>query len=708
MYVIIHMNKYSHMEGYAMKTYNYKVQGLECASCAAKIEELSHKVEHVEHLSIDLMKYNVKVDITDHADESLIFNTLNKIADQVEPGAKIIKKEDLVEEDSNNRFTLYRIITATVLLIIGLIVKNNMMNVVFLVFAYVIVGYDVIITAVKNLMRGSALDEHFLMAIATFGAFAINERFEAVLVMLLYQIGEYLQNLAVDQSRKSISSLMDIKPDYANKLIDGEEIRVDPEQIDVDDIIIIRPGEKVPLDGIVVSGMSSIDAKALTGESMPIDVSEQSEVLSGSINLDGVLEVKVSKAYFESTVKQILDLVENASANKAPAEKFIARFAKYYTPVVVAFAFILAFVVPLVTMNKLYDYNHLYNALTFLVISCPCALVISVPLSFFGGIGGASKQGVLFKGSNYVEALAKVDDVFFDKTGTLTEGNFAVVDVISEYDKEEILKYAAYAEYYSNHPIAKSIVKAYGKDIDQNMLKGAEEIPHHGVGVVINDEEVWAGNYKLMQLKEIKAKEYETDKSVVYVSKGSQYLGVIVIADEIKKDAYETINNLRALGVNNIEMLTGDNDRIAQDVTKELSLTKAHANLTPVDKVNIVESRLNDDKNVIFVGDGINDAPVLTMASVGVAMGGLGSDAAIEAADVVIMDDNPNKLSKAIFQSRRTMRIVKQNIVFALSIKFLFMILGTFGISNMAMAVFADVGVSLLAILNAVRLLKVK
>ena len=530
-----------------MKTYNYKVQGLECANCAAKIEELSNKVEHVEDFTIDLMKYNVKVNVDDEAKETSILKTLNEIADKVEPGAVFLKKEDAVEKEDNNKFTLARIIVAIVLLISSYFTKSDTMNLSFLIAAYAIVGYDVLILAIKNLLRGRALDENFLMGIATVGAFAINERFEAVLVMLLYQIGEYLQNLAVDQSRKSISNLMDIKPDYANKLVDGKEIKVDPEEISVGDIIIIRPGEKVPLDGIVIRGMSSFDAKALTGESMPIEVKEESSVLSGSINIDGVLEVEVTKAYFESTVKQILDLVENASANKAPAEKFIARFAKYYTPVVVAFAVILAFGVPLVTMGKIYDYNHLYNALTFLVISCPCALVISVPLSFFGGIGGASKQGVLFKGSNYVESLAKADHVFFDKTGTLTEGNFAVVDVITNYDQEEVLKYASYAEYYSNHPIAKSIVSEYGKAIDTNIIKDAEEIAHHGVGVKVDESQVWAGNYKLMTLKDIEAQEYRTDKSVVYVAKDNKYLGVIVIADEIKKEAYEAIKHLQSV-----------------------------------------------------------------------------------------------------------------------------------------------------------------
>ena len=687
-----------------MKELNYKVSGLECASCAASIEAEATNINEVSELSIDLMKYNVRVKVDENSNEVELLKSLNIIADKIEPGAKFVDMQSEIVEESNSH-TLGRIIIASVLLIASFIVKNDTLNFILIVISYLTVGYDVIILAFKNIIRGRALDENFLMSIATIGAFLINERFEAVLVMLLYQIGEYLQHKAVDQSRKSIASLMDIKPDFANVLVNNEEVRVNPEDVNVNDIIIIRPGEKIPLDGVITKGLSSIDTKALTGESLPQEVSVDSEVLSGSINIDGVIEVRVTKAYFESTVKQILDLVENASANKAPSEKFIARFAKYYTPVVVILAIILAFGVPLITLGKIYDYSYLYKALTFLVISCPCALVISVPLSFFGGIGGASKAGILFKGSNYVESLAKAEHVLFDKTGTLTEGNFAVYEVVTQYDEQDVIKYAALAEYYSLHPIARSIVKHYNTDIDASKLVDAEEIAHHGVGVTYDGKRIWAGNFKLMVLKGIQAVEYETDKSVVYVAVDNVYLGVVVVADEIKKDAYKAIERLHALGIKDVEMLTGDNNLIAQDVAKELNLSNAYANLTPVDKTEIVSNYMKSDKNVVFVGDGINDAPVLTMADVGVAMGALGSDAAIEAADVVIMDDNPNKLPTAIKQSRRTMRIVKQNVFFALSIKFLFMILGTVGISSMAMAVFADVGVSLLAILNAMRLL---
>ncbi len=687
-----------------MKDITYKITGLTCANCAAKIESTLNELDDVSDVSIDLMKFNIKLKYDDNLKEDDLLSKINRIADIIEPGALFVKNSDDIVESKD--YSLYRIIASIVLLIMSYISKNDLISNIFSLASYLIVGYDVITLAVKNLIRGRALDENFLMSLATVGAFMINERFEAVLVMLLYQIGEYLQNMAVDQSRKSISSLMDIKPDFAIKVVDNEEIRVNPEEIVKGDIIVVRPGEKIPLDGIIIEGMGSVDSKALTGESIPVDVSVNSEVLSGSINIDGLIYIKVSKAYFESTVKQILDLVENASANKAPAEKFIARFAKYYTPVVVLLAILLAFVVPLFTVGSIFSYSHFYSALTFLVISCPCALVISVPLSFFGGIGGASKLGVLFKGSSYVEELAKVNHILFDKTGTLTEGNFVVSEIIGE-EKDLILEYAAYAEYYSNHPIAKSIVNEYNKEIDLSELSDIEEIAHHGVSVNYKGNEILAGNYKLMTLKNIAVDEVKTDKSIVYVSSNSKYLGAIIVSDKIKDDTFIAIKKLRDLGIEKLDMVTGDNKLIADEVAKELNLDNAYSNLTPVDKVNRLNLAMEESEFVAFVGDGINDAPVLTSASVGVAMGALGSDAAIEAADLVIMDDHLSKLAKAITQSKRTMRIVKQNVVFALGVKFLFMILGTVGISNMAMAVFADVGVSLLAILNAVRLLRV-
>lgn len=691
-----------------MKEVNLKIKGVTCATCANDIEGQAKGIYDLKDISIDLMNNNVQLKIAEDANEQEVINQLNKLADKIEPGAKFDSKKATELDVKNNSHVLTRIIIATLLLSLGLIIKAETFSLTMLSIAYLVVGYDVVILAVKNILRAKPMDEHFLMTIATFGAIIIGERFEAVLVMLLYQIGEFLQARAVDQSKRSISQLMDIKPDYANKLLNGSEVRVDPESVLVDDVIIIRPGEKVPLDGIVINGRSSIDAKALTGESLYREVSMDSEVLSGSINIDGVIEVKVTKAYFESTVSQILDLVENASSHKAKSETYIARFAKLYTPFVVFIALILAFIVPLITKGTLFDYDYIYRALTFLVISCPCALVISVPLSFFGGIGGASKEGILFKGSNYIEMLAKVDSVVFDKTGTLTKGNFAVSEIITSYNKDEVLEMAAMAEYYSNHPIGLSIVEAYGQEIDQSLISNVKELAHHGVGITYDNKDILVGNYKLMQLKDIDVKEIHTDKSIVYVAVDNEYLGAIVVEDEIKPQSKQAIKDLKKLGIDKIEMLTGDSKNIADEVGNELGLSKVYSHLYPADKVKIVKQYMNEERKVVFVGDGINDAPVLTLADVGVAMGALGSDAAIEAADVVIMDDNPAKLAVAIKHSKRTLRIVKQNITFAIGVKMVFLLLGGVGISSMAMAVFADVGVSVIAILNAVRLLKVK
>ena len=688
-----------------MSEKNYKIEGLTCASCASSIEDKARDIEDLENVSIDLMNNSVKLKVKDESKRSEVLEKLNKLADKIEPGSKIKNKNEEIEEAENNN--LFRIIFSAILLALGLIISNSTISFALLFLAYIIVGYDVIILAIKNILRLQALDEHFLMSIATIGALIIGENFEAVLVMLLYQIGEYLQDAAVSKSKKSISDLMDIKAEYAIKVENGKEIKVKPEDVKVDDFIIIRPGEKIPLDGIVIEGSSSVDAKALTGESLYKVKEKGSEVLSGSINVDGLLKIKVTKPYGESTVSQILDLVENASSKKAKSENYIARFAKYYTPIVVFIALMLAFVFPLIAFGRLIDYDYIYRALTFLVISCPCALVISVPLSFFGGIGGASRKGILFKGSNYIEALAKADHVLFDKTGTLTKGNFVVEKIDSEYKDDYVIELAAMAEYFSNHPIALSIVEAYGKDIDQTKIKDVEEIAHHGVKVNYKDEEILVGNYKLMQLYNINVEKVYSEKSIVYVAKDGEFIGSITLADEIKAESKEAVLALKSMNVKKVEMLTGDNDSIAQEVAKELKLDNVYSQLYPKDKVEVVENYLKEDKSVVFVGDGINDAPVITLASVGVAMGALGSDAAIEAADVVIMDDNPSKLAVAKKQAQKTMRIVKQNIFFAIGVKMLFLVLGGLGISSMAMAVFADVGVSLIAILNAIRLLRI-
>ena len=692
-----------------MKELNLNINGLTCATCAFDIEKQAKTINGLDDISIDLMNNKVKLELSDNSSDHEVISQLNKLANKIEPGIKIGEKRDssILNADQNS-YILIRIIFASVLLMVGLFVYVENVRITLLSLAYLIVGYDVIILAFKNIIRARPMDEHFLMTIATFGAIIINERFEAVLVMLLYQIGEYLQSKAIDQSKRSISQLMDIKPDFANKLFVDKEVKVDPESVDVGDLIVIRPGEKIPLDGVVISGTSNIDAKALTGESLYKQVSPDIEVLSGSINVDGVIKVRVTKAYFESTVSQILDLVENASSNKAKSETYIARFAKYYTPIVVFIAVIIAFIVPLIINGNLFDYDFIYRALTFLVISCPCALVISVPLSFFGGIGGASKNGILFKGSNYLEMLANVDHIVFDKTGTLTKGNFIVSEVISENDHDSVLEMAAVAEFYSNHPIGLSIVNAYKTDINQSLISDVEEIAHHGVSANYKGFDILAGNYKLMKLKNVEVKEIFSEKSIVYVAVEGVFYGAIVVEDEIKPQSYQAIKDLKSLKINEIEMLTGDSKDIANEVGRKLGLSKVYSQLHPADKVAIVQKYMQEGKKVVFVGDGINDAPVLTLADVGVAMGALGSDAAIEAADIVIMDDNPSKLAVAIKHSKRTLRIVKQNITFALSIKLFFLILGAVGISSMAMAVFADVGVSLIAILNAIRLLKVK
>lgn len=593
---------------------------------------------------------------------------------------------------------------------------------VFLI-AYVIIGGDVVKNALRNIGRGQIFDENFLMMIATVGAFFVGDYPEAVAVMLFYQVGECFQSYAVGKSRKSITALMDIRPDYANVCRDDEWIEVEPDEVMVGERILVRPGERIPLDGVVEKGSSSLDTMALTGESVPRDVAEGDEVISGCVNKNGVLEITVSKPYGESTVARILDLVENASSKKAKAENFITKFAKYYTPVVVICAALLAVLPPLVLGGGWNDW--IYRALSFLVISCPCALVISIPLSFFGGLGGASKEGILIKGSNYLEALADTEVVVMDKTGTLTKGNFAVSKaVISAEAKESgiipiksenmsgeeaLLQLAAYAESYSNHPISKSLLAAYGKEVDAGLIREAQEIPGHGVVVTIADREILAGNEKLFKEKGIVFTQATEAGTLIYIGENNRYLGYILIEDEIKADAAYAIKELRASGVKKIVMLTGDHQKVAAKVAERLSLTDYYAELLPGDKVSKVEELFAEKTakgKLAFVGDGINDAPVLARADIGIAMGGLGSDAAIEAADVVIMTDEPSKIARAMKISRKTLTIVKQNIVFAIGIKVLVLLLAAAGMASMWAAVFADVGVAVIAILNAMRALK--
>lgn len=605
-----------------------------------------------------------------------------------------------------------KIIVALILFFIALVSNfgNIWVNNILYIIAYAIVGIEIVIKAFKNIIKGEVFDENFLMAVATIGAFAIGELPEAVAVMLFYQIGELFQSYAVSKSRKSISNLMDIRPDFANVERNKEVEKVKPENVKIGEIIIIKPGEKVPLDGIIVEGSSSFDTKALTGESLPKDVKENEEVLSGFINLNGVIKVKVTKEYGESTVSKILDLVENASNKKSKSENFITKFAKYYTPIVVIIALILAVVPPLIIKDALFS-DWIYRALSFLVVSCPCALVISIPLSFFGGIGGASRMGVLIKGSNYLEALSNTEIVVFDKTGTLTKGVFEVQKIAPEgISKEELLEVTAYSEHYSNHPIALSVKNAYGKEINEEKIINTNEIPGFGIIAKVEDKEVLVGNEKLMNENRISFSKCDNMGTILYVAINKKYVGYIVIADKIKDDSKDTIKLLKKNNVKQTVMLTGDRKNVGELVAKELNIDKVYTELLPDGKVKKVEELLHDKTQkgkLVFVGDGINDAPVLAISDIGVAMGGLGSEAAIEAADVVIMTDEPSKLVDAIKLSKRTMRIVKENIIFAIFVKVLVLVLSALGVATMWEAVFADVGVSIIAIINALRALRV-
>lgn len=606
---------------------------------------------------------------------------------------------------------LIRIIVSAVL-VIGVWVSplTGWLEGVLYLIPYFIVGYDILLKAVKGIFRGQVFDENFLMAVATVGAMALGDWREGCAVMVFYQIGELFQSYAVGKSRKSIASMMDIAPDYANIERDGGLVQVDPAEVAIGDVIVVKPGERVPIDGTVIEGASQLDTAALTGESVPRHVEAGMDVISGCVNMTGVLRVRTQKPFGESTVSRILELVENAAEKKARTENFITRFARYYTPTVTGLALLLAIIPPFLGMGAWSDW--ILRGLTFLVVSCPCALVISVPLSFFGGIGGASKLGVLVKGSNYLEALAKVDTVVFDKTGTLTNGTFNVVAVHAEHDidPDYLLSYAAHAESYSDHPIALSVKEAYSGKIDQERIHDVREEAGHGVAAVIDEHVVLVGNDKLMNANGIDYHDCELTGTLLHVSIDGDYAGHIVIADVVKEDAAEAIERLHAAGVRKTVMLTGDRAEVARAVSKQLGIDEFHAQLLPADKVAQVERLLSeeaDGANLAFVGDGINDAPVLTRADVGIAMGAMGSDAAIEAADVVLMDDKPSNISRAIGLARRTMRIVWQNIVFALGVKLAVLVLAAVGIANMWLAVFADVGVAILAILNAMRCMNV-
>ena len=633
---------------------------------------------------------------------------------QLEATAPVKKDEKAAVYNDEDKKRTIRLAVGAVVYAIGMALTvfaklPTLAELAFLIVAYVILGWDVVWQAVKNITRGQVFDEHFLMSVSTIGAFAIGEYPEAVAVMLFYQVGEFFQSLAVKRSRKSISDLMDICPDSATVKRNGVLQVVSPESVAVGEIIVVKPGEKIPLDGIVVDGESMLDTKALTGESVPRSIRKGDEALSGCINQSGLLTLKVTKSFGESTVSKITDLVENASARKAPTENFITTFARYYTPVVVGMAAVLAIIPPLVLGGGWSEW--LRRGFVFLIVSCPCALVISIPLTFFGGIGAASKRGVLVKGSNYLEALNKVSVVVFDKTGTLTKGVFEVANIIpaAGYQKEQVLEYAAQAESYSNHPIAKSILATYGKPIDQKQFSDFEEISGHGISVMVQGKKVLAGNSKLMESEKIAYAACDAAGTKFYVVADGSYVGCILIADEVKPDSKCAIAELKKIGVEKTVMLTGDDERIGKSVADELGLDAYYAQLLPdqkVEKLEMLDKQKRQGSKLAFVGDGINDAPVLARADVGIAMGGLGSDAAIEAADVVLMTDEPSKLVEAIDVAKATKRIVMQNIVIALGIKSVFLVLGALGMAGMWEAVFGDVGVTIIAVLNAMRILK--
>lgn len=603
---------------------------------------------------------------------------------------------------------LYKIIISTLIFFIALLIDNVTLKIILYFIAYIVVSYEIIINAVKNILKGEIFDENFLMALATIGAICIKEYPEAVTVMLLYQIGELFQDYAVNKSRKSISELMDIKPDYAWLIKNNKTNKVDPSDVNINDIIVVKPGEKIPLDGIIVEGESMLNTVALTGEAPYRNVQVNDEVISGCINVNGTLKVKVTKTYENSTVSKILDLVENASNKKSKSENFITKFAKYYTPIVVIIAVIFAFIPPLVTHSSFTPW--LYRALSFLVVSCPCALVISVPLSFFGGIGAASRDGILIKGSNYLEKLANCEIIVCDKTGTLTEGVFKVQKVVSkDYKEEDLLFYASAAEYYSNHPIALSLKEASQKEVDINKIKNTKEYAGKGVEISYDHKKIIVGNEKLFKDKKIEIEEVSDKGTIIFVAVNNKYAGYIVISDKIKDDSYVAMELFKNSSINKVVMLTGDKESASKDVCDELDIDEYYSELLPQDKVELVE-KLMEEKNpsnsLVFIGDGINDAPVLALCDIGISMGAIGSDAAIEASDVVIMTDEISKVSKAINISKKTMRIVRENIILAIAVKVAILILASIGVADIWAAVFADVGVSFLAILNALRLLK--
>lgn len=738
------------------------LSGLTCANCANKIETRVNNLDGVKEANLNFTTSTLIIEGDGSKEEDELIVKAKEIINKLEPEVKVYNKDEVkepirnisscadgrcsIDEDSHNKdshnhhahgdshghshedghdhsrghdhshngpITLKEnipLILGVIIYVIAVVFRNeSLLNGVLFVVSYLLIGGKVLTTAIKNIFRGEIFDENFLMTVATLGAFFVGEYPEAVAVMLFYEVGELFQSYAVNRSRKSITSLMDIRADYANVIRSGVEEKVNPETVNIDEEIIVRPGERVPLDGIVIEGTSFIDTSALTGESVPREISINEEILAGCINTNGVLKVKVSKSFKESTVSRILELVENASNKKAPTEKFITKFAKVYTPIVVFLALALAIIPPLVIKDATFN-EWIYRASIFLIVSCPCALVVSIPLGLFAGIGGASRKGILVKGGNYLEALKNIDSVVFDKTGTLTKGVFKVTEINNvNIEKEELLKVAAIAESNSNHPIAQSIIKEYGRDVTSSEIKDYEEISGHGIKAKIDGIEVLIGNYKLMEKFTIAYNKVDSIGTIVHVALNKEYKGNIVISDEIKETSKEAISRLREIGVRQSVMLTGDNKAVADKVSGIIGLDKVYSELLPGDKVEKLEEIINNNKSegkVIFVGDGINDAPVLARADIGVAMGGIGSDAAIEAADVVLMKDDPKALVDAIKVARKTNKVLWQNIILALVVKVLVLGLGALGMANMWEAVIADVGVTVLAVINSTRCLK--
>ncbi|MDO5717610.1 MAG: heavy metal translocating P-type ATPase [Tissierellia bacterium] len=683
------------------------VKNLDCAGCAMKIESGIRNLEGVTDASINFATKKLYLQTDFDIDDEFIAEA-NKLISDIEPDAVLQSEIEVkAEEPEKYGFKIAKLVIPIILFLVSFGIKDIYLKDGFLIIAYIIAGYNVVLQSFKNIVNGEIFDENFLMTVASIGAILIGDLGEGVGVMIFYSIGEFMQDLAVNKSRRSISDLMDIRPEFANVLVDDKVVIMDPNEVKIGDHILIKPGERVPVDGRVIEGESMIDTSALTGESVPRKVYPNYELLSGAVNLNALLKLEVTKAYEDSAVARILELVEDSGAKKAPTEKFITRFAKYYTPVVVIGALFLAFIPPFITGDAFSTW--IYRALVFLVASCPCALVVSIPLGFFAGIGRASKDGILVKGGNYLEAINKIDRIVFDKTGTLTYGEFKVTELFPEdgISEDELLETAWTAEYYSDHPIADSIKRAYdGNESPVNY--SITDIGGQGIKAEQDDTVILAGNEKLMESNNIDFRRIDESGTIIYVAKNSKFYGSILISDEIKSEAKDAINSLREMGIKFITMLTGDNEQIGKEVAHKIGIDDVKTNLLPQDKVKYVEDMLTDDdkSSLAFVGDGINDAPVLMLSDIGIAMGQIGTDAAIEAADVVIMEDNLSKISTLVKISRKTMRIIFQNIFMALAFKIIVLFLGATGHATMWFAVFADTGVTLLAILNSIRILK--